>query len=310
MSITLNTEALEKYGQFTNDYALIASYHFDTIQKRTVLGERLGYCRFCKRKHPDVSFKTEAHALPQFIGNRYLLSYYECDSCNKLFSETIENETANFMKLLHTTYGVKGESKVPTHKNNGVRFESNGVESNINITDMSLLVGDLNDKEFYIKSKSEKFIPSAVYKCLTKMALSIMSDEDIAYCSRTFSWIQEGKGHKELSVLDNLFLIYSQTSSEMSFPYISAVVYKKKSIASNSLPSFIFILSYANFSFQIYLPFSDLDAKETFPVEGLGYCPHILDMTHGLESSQKVIFDFSSNEKCEIPTSIEVVNLD
>jgi hypothetical protein len=38
----------------------------------------------------------EAHAFPEFIGNRELISNYECDICNERFSRTIEDHLAKY----------------------------------------------------------------------------------------------------------------------------------------------------------------------------------------------------------------------
>jgi HNH endonuclease len=51
-----------------------------------MLGSKPHTCRFCDRKKPEVTFKKKAHAVPELIGNKTLLTFYECDDCNDRFS--------------------------------------------------------------------------------------------------------------------------------------------------------------------------------------------------------------------------------
>src|SRR5260221_3955200 len=50
-------------------------------------------CRFCKRESSSTTFKSDAHLIPEMMGNKLLFSFYECDKCNSIFS-TYENELA------------------------------------------------------------------------------------------------------------------------------------------------------------------------------------------------------------------------
>ncbi|WP_437338458.1 DUF2934 domain-containing protein [Sorangium sp. So ce394] len=40
-------------------------------------------CRFCGRTERQTSFAKEAHVVPEFLGNRDLITREECDECNK-----------------------------------------------------------------------------------------------------------------------------------------------------------------------------------------------------------------------------------
>jgi hypothetical protein len=308
MNSAYDKTALNDLSAFTRDYNIVASFQFDMIQKRTYLGQKLGYCRFCRESYPKVHF-NDAHALPQFIGNKYLRSHYECEKCNELFSRTIENEMANFMKLLHTTYGVKGESKIPTYKNNGVRY-SNSPEIKIDNVDNTFSSGNLTGKNSSLTLLTDKFVPISVYKCLVKMALSILPEIEIPFLLDTFDWIREESQCSSKFELNSLLGIFSQIKNNHLFPHISAVLFKKKNELSSPSPSFIFRLSYSKFAFQIYLPLCKLDTTNSFSVQNFKYCPHLIDITTSLGSSENEYVDFASNEKCELQTIIEITNLD
>lgn len=41
-------------------------------------------CRFCGLHEPRVTFRHEAHAIPEALGNRSIFTNYECDSCTSI----------------------------------------------------------------------------------------------------------------------------------------------------------------------------------------------------------------------------------
>lgn len=56
-------------------------------------------CRYCGKSKPAVTFKKEAHAFPELIGNHVLIALDECDSCNEQFSTSVEDHFAKFTGL-------------------------------------------------------------------------------------------------------------------------------------------------------------------------------------------------------------------
>lgn len=305
MNSQLNNEAYNRFKSFLNDYELIASYHSDQAVAKKFLGEKNKYCRFCNKSYPDVTFKNDAHAIPQFMGNRFLLSNYECDDCNELFSRTLENEMGNFMKILHTSYGVKGQKKIPTYKRNGVRFETIGTEVNI---EGNFTYEYINPQKLSITLPTDEFIPIAIYKCLTKIALSIIPEKEILHLRKVFEWIREDHSINHQLESQELFVIFSKIMSEKLFPNISAVLFKSKK--NTYIPKFVFRISYSKFSFQISIPFYELDTPESFMNKNSPYLPHLIDIINGLESSERYFIDLSSNEKSILNINFEINNLE
>ncbi|MER8349333.1 HNH endonuclease, partial [Acinetobacter baumannii] len=44
-------------------------------------------CRFCGKRSPEVIFNSDAHVFPEALGNHTLVSEFECDRCNNIFSD-------------------------------------------------------------------------------------------------------------------------------------------------------------------------------------------------------------------------------
>jgi hypothetical protein len=51
--------------------------------KRTLKPRRERVCRFCGLGADKTKFNKDAHAIPELLGNKHLLSDSECDACNE-----------------------------------------------------------------------------------------------------------------------------------------------------------------------------------------------------------------------------------
>ncbi|MFV0468355.1 MAG: HNH endonuclease, partial [Dysgonomonas sp.] len=91
-----NTIFNQMMDNLSDNYTPLVCYHLNNDNK-THLGEKKDKtCRFCGNKHPEVTFKMVTHAIPEFTGNKTLISEYECDICNGLFSQ-METQMSNYM---------------------------------------------------------------------------------------------------------------------------------------------------------------------------------------------------------------------
>src|SRR3954449_8349952 len=86
-------------------------------KRQPMVGDRQNrQCRFCGRP-PEATFRTDAHAIPEALGNRTLLTAHEWDDCNQFFGRTIENDFGNWSKPMRTLALVRGKGgKVPSMK--------------------------------------------------------------------------------------------------------------------------------------------------------------------------------------------------
>lgn len=303
----MDIESLRTLKQVLNYYDILESIHVDsTANQNLYLGKKLNRCRFCGESFPEVHFENDSHALPEFIGNEYLLSYYECDECNKLFGGTIETDMANFMCVNHIISGVQGKSrKIPKYQRSGVTLNSNGKQIDIRNVD----VKKLNDEQFEISLTNPSFTPVAVYKCLTKIALTLLPEEELSNFFDTFKWIREDKNQNSAYNFDSLLCIYSY--SKNSFPFITATLFKRRENIQRDIPYIIFRLTYANFSFQTYIPLCSLDQGHSYHNDQLMYIPHLGDVSNGLRNSEKYYIDFNvSNKVTSNSTKLEIMKLD
>src|SRR5690606_15011171 len=73
-------------------------------------------CRYCSKKNPDVAFSKIAHAIPEFIGNKSILSLNECDTCNEFFANQYEDHLSKWMNPLRSASQMRGKSGIPIYK--------------------------------------------------------------------------------------------------------------------------------------------------------------------------------------------------
>ncbi|ARP40779.1 HNH endonuclease [Vibrio cholerae] len=157
-------------------------------------------CRFCNLQSPDVSFKKEAHAISEALGNKKLILNEECDSCNEYFDENVERDFVFYHDLARTMFGIKNkENKTPKMK--GKNFEFFKDEN------MNLNIAVVSDNENETNQETPKSVSfntgnkiriQNIYKALCKFALSVMDKEYIGYFTDTIQWI---RGEKETASL-------------------------------------------------------------------------------------------------------------
>lgn len=169
--------------KFQEHYSLISeiSSEYNTVE---FVPKTERVCHFCQEKFPQVNFSKDAHLIPELLGNRKLVYYNECDTCNGNFAK-YENDLACFLGLDLTLNFVEGKKKksgnrVPKFKNAKLKanperdleneiisFDRLDLESNI------FRIADDNSG-IYIDYHKKPFIPINVYKIFIKIALTML----------------------------------------------------------------------------------------------------------------------------------------
>lgn len=298
----------ECIGNLQN-YEVIANWN-DVEEHKTFLGDKTNrICRFCGTKEGEkykgtstvCTFKKEAHALSNLIGNTHLFSHYECDRCNgELFCKE-ESNFSNYMNLYHCVFQIKGKRGVPSYKLHPDDFSridaKDGIKIKAKEDEESIIEIKESENAVVLKGK-RSYIPQMVYKCILKMALAVMPKSEMVYFEDALDFLQGNiKCDKNLVVRMKIY--------RESFSHISYMIYKRKANCTADVPSYLFLLCYNNIAFQMYLPFCKtdkyLDGKQvTIPTIPLPY-----DIENGPIVSK--ILDLSSDTKViKEPYSINV----
>lgn len=284
------------------NYSIIADYDM-SHNKEILLGDKSEprKCRFCGKSTPEVSFESDAHAVPHLIGNRVLKTLYECDCCNKQLFSKMEEQFDAYTRLYHVFCHVsRNGNTVNSYKCHSK--SKAGVCVSGEWTDVNFCVGEdltsrvnQQDKTITI-SGVRSYNPLAVFKAVVKMALSIMPDSDLNNIEDTFRWLRTSDIH--LSHLKLSIRLYEGVHDFNG----ECMIYKRKDNHKDNVPCYLFGLKYNNLFIQIHIPLCKEDRYIQGPIsvpvipcqmdaEGIRYLHYLNDMS----SNQKV-----SKEKVSI----------
>jgi len=220
-------------------------------------------CRFCGKSHPDTTFKKDAHMVPRLIGNKHLLSDFECDICNQHFSK-FEDSFANFIGLPRTLILNRNQEKIPTFKSpdeNLVIRESDEKKGTLSIEkgdEHGLIEHDKENKKFIITSTKHSFIPIDVYKCLLKIAISLNNEKEIDY-SKSLKLLMTHELDNQVES-NPLLILHKYFIPGPSFvtPYIFNWT-KKPEYEEKPYPTQTLVISFLNFVYQFFVVFNPQD---------------------------------------------------
>lgn len=256
------------------NYEEIVHYQLAGLAEKIYLGTAGAPCRFCGKNTPDVKFKSKAHALPEFLGNEILIDRNECDSCNSFFSANLENNLSEFLLPVRTNLGMAGKTGVPTYASKSSRIESDGTHMEIKqfVSD-PVAIMDQSTQKVTMPLTVKTYVPIGVYKCLTKMALSIMPNTEAQQFDRAREWVlTKDPTHQVGCFAGHIAYLFFVPGPKPFEPPWAAILRRHDDTAL--LPHLIFVIGSANLIFQIFVPLSDKDDfllghRFTFPRLGL-----------------------------------------
>lgn len=230
---------------------------------KVVLGDKANRgCRFCGKTPTEVTFKLEAHAIPELLGNKSITTTYECDACNQLFGNSIENDLGNWSKPMRTFARIRGKSGVPTLKKGGtnpgwrIEFGLTGFSISHYEDDPVCTVDEVN-KQIHFMLKRDAYTPVAVLKALVKIGLSLMPAAEIGNFPHALAWIYEA-GHSRVFA-EQSPILYTFQPGPMPNDLLSVFILRRKSSVTN-VPYAFLVLGYGNEVLQVHLPSQRRDA--------------------------------------------------
>jgi hypothetical protein len=149
-------------------------------------------CRFCGKTSSETSFRNVAHAIPESLGNKRLISLEECDECNTYFSKELDDSLAKYLQPYRTLFFIKGKKGPPSYKTDDKTARIDPVDGRLRISGEEEKVfskGQNGDLEMFLHR--QPYRPLSVFKAFVKIALSILpSEEDIETLTPVKRWIR------------------------------------------------------------------------------------------------------------------------
>ena len=263
--MTGNTEEFAAFDTATIAAAEFYEQHYvgaETIflepGKKMVLGraQHPRHCRFCRQDEPAVTFKDKAHALPAAFGNTGLFSNYECDACNHLFGENIENHLGNWTKPMRTLSRIRGRSGVPTIKkpgtNAGWRVEYSGTGFHLEeYEDDPIFEVDEAAKKLRFALHRDTYIPVAALKGLVKIGLTLIPGAETQHFQETYDWIRDTDHSRNFVAELPIFRTF--IPGPMRTDLIVLMLMRRR-LGIDTVPYAFFTLAYGNEVLQVFLP--------------------------------------------------------
>lgn len=216
-------------------------------------------CRFCGRHTPDVQFKNVAHAIAEALGNKTLILYDECDTCNGGFGSAngIERSLINFVKPYTTFFGITGKRGVPklsgkgfdiAYSNDQAAVPVKLIKSDIDIEDD--IENSLREKKEFTRVIHETIVWQDLYRTLCKYTLSLLDSSELVPFQKTISWINREFSAEQLPRVAILrsyaffrkqpgMLIYTRNNEDTELPFMVGEFH-------HTLLTFVFIMPFAS----------------------------------------------------------------
>lgn len=242
-------------------YDIIGSWLIEPGMKITLGSKTDRACRFCGKKEPEVTFKKEAHAFPELLGNKSITTRYECDECNQFFGSTIEDDFGKWSKPMRTMARIRGKSGVPTLKRGGdtgwrIEYEDGGLKIT-SYEDDPLFELDEQAKTITFKLKREPYTPVAILKSFVKMGLTLMPENEIGNFKDALHWVRYSDHTR--SFASQFPVIYTFQPGPMPNDLVAAFILRRKDLVDD-VPYAFFVLGYGNEVYQLALPSREKDA--------------------------------------------------
>lgn len=246
------------FGHLMDNYELLT---FDLDKgKKIKIGENSKadrVCRFCQGKIPDVSFKKEAHAISEALGNKILILNEECDGCNEFFDESIERDFIYYHDMARTIYGVKNkDNDIPKLKGKGFEL-FNGGSGNMSIAIIQSTEGNEDAKvpESVTFKTGNKIKLQNLYKVLCKFALSVINSRQLNHFEDTIRWI---RNQKEAKALPKVAVL----NSYAFFTRRPEITLYLRNTENTTLPHLVGEFRFACYLYIFIIPFSSKDTKD------------------------------------------------
>lgn len=222
-------------------------------------------CRFCGESYPKVTFKKKAHIIPELLGRGQLVSDFECDNCNQLFSK-YETELAYFIGAARSLTQTKAKEGVPKYKSSDKKLEIKTIPNEQGQEIITLesedfenkIHHDQENKTITIKTDRASFVPVKVYKSLVKILLTLLPEETFKKYSRMLAAIMDADDDKNLLKGNPFCRAMIYVNPGIPFPSPITLVLEKKD-DKTAIPSHSLLLYFHNYIYQIFLPLYEHD---------------------------------------------------
>ncbi|MFJ5453020.1 hypothetical protein ACIPT4_08235 [Pectobacterium jejuense] len=280
-----------KLKEFMDNYEIGGVESKSLGNKKKKIGESFKakrVCRFCNNtRHTELtqkgSYKKEAHAISESLGNKKIILNEECDACNEFFSVGIENDIDLYLKFYTTFFKTKTkDNKIPKIKGSNFVYYScekelqESIEREYGIKIDHVLMKLPNNNEEIITDENrinfnldfgKKITYQNIYKALAKFSISVIDTEYVKKLEKTIEWISNKdlffERLPDVMLLKNFFenyhepalILYIRKSYDKNLPFLVGQFY---------FNTMVYVFIVPTFNENIEVDFSELANYENF----------------------------------------------
>lgn len=261
----MTTDIILASGNIADLYEPIVHVQAGHGSKKKYLGDR-HQCQFCGESNPR-KFRTDAHLFPAALGNKWIFSLAECDSCNQLFSSYEDALTKAISPLLvvggvpgrkqkqSRQIGRSGSGSLILHQRgeNGreLHFRSQ-LGEDASVVGIRPFTGELI---LHVPVPLYPFIPRSAYKALTRMAYALLPASERPHYEMTRAWLQQPDDAEPFHLLE---VGLSFGSIGNSPPIVAGTLFRRRD-NTLAVSHMIFVFVCGSACFQIELLPDSLD---------------------------------------------------
>jgi hypothetical protein len=306
-------------GQFTDFYETVVHHQASLGEKVVEIGTR-GRCRYCGTID-GAKFKQVAHAVPEALGNRWIVSVDECDDCNANFS-SCDAALAEALGVFLTLGGVPrkkgpvrkfgrtGSPKTLGHsKEMGTRRLS---FRSINADDVLAVAAERDESilRMSIPMPDVAFIPARAYKAVAKMGFAFLPEGELNHFDAERNWLidrsQPGRSRDHHVVASFGFIGNAP-------PIIVGRLFRRRD-PHVPLPYMLFVVCVGSVCLQVALKADELDAK--VPLDAVrrvfAQCTNILGKPDAPEFrivyERPIVWDWASGKSSPQPVKSMILS--
>lgn len=282
-------------------YDRIALHRFPIGMGRAAIGSSSPRrCALCLRGPPEVSFRNEAHVVPEAFGDRNLLTLNECDGCNAGFGAGPENELAKWQQVDRSIGNVVAKGRaISKHKlrpglTHPASLEHDGKVLKVKLSseDDSIVAAHPDPTTLTMSFMTPAFKPVSATKALAKaifLALPVNRRHDYEHVRR---WLMS-EDEAAISKVTEIFM------PGQPFACPGIVVWETVDGAPKELPSLIGMLWFGNKMLVWGAPDQRLAPSETF-------LPDLLAPDPTRFRPKPTTFAFESDEPLRMKLSLDL----
>ncbi|WP_298264459.1 HNH endonuclease [Acidocella sp.] len=246
---------------YSDNYDIKFYGKLSNSRPKEFLGSARRICRYCDQSEPTVTFEKEAHAIPMALGNRRLFSLDECTSCNEHFS-LIDDDLAKMVMGELVMGQVRGYGGLRKLTSPGQRSRIDSVKGEQIIkffVGENFVAHDEDRRQMTIRYQTQPYHPLGAYKCLAKIAYSLLPEHQLIHFSQLKKWLTSEDTTTNKIYADDFHLChYTFVPGFRPYQQLSAILLTRKT--DISMPYCSLVIAFGNISLQIFPPCPAKDA--------------------------------------------------